>query len=135
MDESYKLLFLKTKEYYFSIRKVRCPLLNNEWVYFSRKGFEHLIRKRRFLRPIPDQIRRFYLLKYAKQVIESARTYEYKDAKNFVKVKRNKQKVKEITTVQFWTLSHSIHRHVIKVVIIQEGNGRRHFLSIMSGRK
>ncbi len=135
MDESYQLLFLKTKEYYFSIRKVRCPLLNNEWVYFSRKGFEHLIRKRRFLRPISDQIRRFYLLKYAKQVIESTKIYEYKNIKSFVKVRRNKQKVKEINIIQFWTLSHHIHGHVIKVVIIQEGNGRKHFLSIMSGRK
>ena len=66
---SYRNKFLSAKKYYKSIGTIKCPALDNELVYFRRDGFEHLIRKDRKIRPIPDQLRRFKLLYKARMVM------------------------------------------------------------------
>lgn len=112
---SYKELFIKAKAYYFQIGSVNCKALNGEHIYFTREGFEHLIRKGRRLRTIPDQIRRFKLLVYAKDIIEKTHNIEIRDEG------RNK----------FFALRETVDKKVITVVILQIGNGKKHFLSIV----
>jgi hypothetical protein len=130
-NKGYQDIFLRAKKYYFSIGRVRCPLLNNEWVYFSRSGFDHLIRKGRYPRPIQDQLRRFYLLPHATRALEKAESCEYRFLRRMTKGRKHKRKILIRTMVHFWTLSCIINRQKIKVVVLQENEGKKYFLSIM----
>ncbi len=115
-ENQYRNIFFEAKTSYKAIRVLTCPALDNEAVYFSRKGFEHLIRKGRKIRPISDQVRRFRLLKHIRIVMKHARLVNSRVATK---------------KIRFWTISHNIGDINIKVVICQEGNGKKHFLSIM----
>ena len=98
---SYRNKFIATKKYYKSIGAIQCAALNNELVYFRRDGFEHLIRKDRKIRPIPDQLRRFKLLYKAEIVMRQGKILE--------------QEIED--GVYFWTLGHSIDGTLIKIII------------------
>jgi hypothetical protein len=113
---SYRNKFLAAKEYYKSIGAIRCPALNNELVYFRRDGFEHLIRKDRKIRPIPDQLRRFKLLYKAGIIIVQGKIIE-----------------QEIDNgIYFWTLGYSIGSTLIKIIIWQKRTGSKKFLSVIN---
>lgn len=118
MNLYYRNLFENSKKYYKSIVKIRCKALNNEWVYFSRRGFEHLIRKGGKLRSIKEQTARLNLLKYINRVMNNTDKYEYRIINNN-------------SIIHFYTLLYKIDKRMIKIVIEQKGNGNKHFLSIM----
>jgi len=112
---SYREIFLEAKNYYFSLVFIVCPLLKSEEIFFTRKGFEHIIRKGRKLRPISDQIRRFRLLRYVPEVLRSATRIVHTEG----------------TRLQFWTLHYFTEGKSLRLVVCQEGNGKKQFLSIM----
>jgi len=112
---SYRNKFFAAKEYYKSIGAIQCPALNNELVYFRRDGFEHLIRKDRKIRPIPDQLRRFKLLYKAGIIMGQGKIIE-----------------QEIENgIYFWTLGYLINGTLIKIIIWQKRTGLKKFLSVM----
>ena len=118
---SYRELFLASKNYYFSIKNMKCPLFGDEIIYFSRSGFEHLIRKGPKKRSIKDQTRRFHLLRLATTVIQNSSHLKY----------RVVQKASTNSSIQFWTLSYLVNGTVLHVVIRQDGCGKKKFFSVM----
>ena len=71
---SYNAKLREIRDLYFKIGHVKCPCLNNKYVYFNQVGFRHLIRKGRIIRHIPDQLRRFALFRFATKIITSDKT-------------------------------------------------------------
>lgn len=108
------------KSLYKKIKKVACPILNNEEIHFNATGFGHLIRKLK-IRSRNEQKKRFRLIPYAKKLILEARTIgDYRE-----------NKVKKGKVVKEWALIHTFGILTIKLIIRQVGNGNKHFYSIM----
>ena len=130
-ENTYRDIFLKTKELYKKIGVIKCPALDNNPIHFNSVGFTHLIRKGKDLRPISDQIRRFKLLPSAVETVSHGKMINHRMLQKTVTVKNNKIKIEKKIIIHFWTLLLISASESIKVVIIQEGNGQKNFLSIM----
>jgi hypothetical protein len=65
----------KARQEYRAIGFISCPAFGNEPVYFTRKGFKHLIFKEGSYRPISDQIRRMNLLRKAVYMLKSSKSF------------------------------------------------------------
>ena len=70
--ENHKEFIKKAKKNFRKILYVECPVFNGEKVYFTDKGFTHLLRKGRELRPIGIQIKRIKLLKFAVPILSNS---------------------------------------------------------------
>lgn len=115
-------VFLKYKVFYNSIRYVKCPVLNNEVVYFNNKGFRHLLIKKRKWRKKKDQLRRLRLLKYAKLVVANEKV-----------IMNYRVLESESEVAYFWSLEMLIKANITIVVIIRQvGHGKKHFFSIFA---
>ena len=120
MSSYYKIL-KEAEDYYFSIGSIKCTLLDNAPIYFTRKGFRHFIRKKSKFRPISDQVRRFKLLPYIIQVLTSKNTIiKYSKGKSY----------------DFWSLEKEFdNNQIIKILISKKEEGKYSFFSIMSNKK
>ena len=107
------------RKMYKEIGNVQCPILNNEIIYFSDIGFRHLVYKGKWRRKIRDQIRRFRILRYAKDVVRLSTKYTYKNIPT------------ETRIVHFWSIRTTFDGFIIIMIIRQIDNGRKHFFSIM----
>ncbi|MCX6716513.1 MAG: hypothetical protein NTV72_01160 [Candidatus Taylorbacteria bacterium] len=110
---------------YSKNKETHCPALGNELVYFNHEGLRHLKRKGEKIRPINDQIRRFYLLSYAMNIISNSQIIS-----NY-RTNIDKKGVK----IQFWTLSKIIKNRNVKIVIRQVENRPKHFFSIFDKKE
>jgi len=121
MSNEYHREFIKSaRQKYKKIGYVECPVFGGEKIYFTKHGFNHLLRKGRILRSINEQIRRLKLLQYVVKIIEGSRVFEsYRKA----------QKLNSI--VHFWSFKKIIAGKTIFVVICQTNNKPKTFLSIM----
>lgn len=125
MDENrYRGLFLKTKAYYFSLGKIRCPVFNNEEIHFSRHGFEHLIRKGGKLRSAQEQTRRLFLVRHVVACVKYGTLKESRVVKKYI----NGEEV----SMYFWSIIHKQPKRTIVVVIIQHNNKPKQFLSVVN---
>ncbi|MEI6238540.1 MAG: hypothetical protein WCP15_03340 [bacterium] len=122
MPKSYIDIFKEAKALYFDISYLQCKALNYENIYFSRSGFEHLIRKHRKIRKTSDQIRRFKLLNNVQDVVENGVITD----KRYIQKDENR--------ITFWTISKEMKEKTVKVIIRQINNGDKYFLSIMDIR-
>lgn len=121
---SYKKQKLEARELYKKIKFVSCPAFDNQPVNFTRVGFDHLIWKGRSERNRAEQVRRFQLLKYAKDIISNPNaTILYR--------RENKE---GLSPADFWQFVEIIRGRKIKVVIRQIDGGNKHFFSIMAGK-
>lgn len=119
---------------YKKIGSVTCPVFNGELIYFNSKGFNHLIRKGRMVRPIKEQIIRFFLIRFVKRVIQKPvnRTiieFEQRFVIERINKFGNKKSLKK--PAKFWTIHQTIGNFLVKVVIIQVAGRRKEFLSVM----
>src|SRR3989344_9339134 len=64
-----KRIVEKYKETYQKIGKIICPYFLGEFIYFNRKGFNHILRKGNKGRSFSDQIKRLELLKYCEKIL------------------------------------------------------------------
>ncbi len=122
----------KAKGIYSKIGHIRCPALNNEYISFSRIGFNHLIRKGRIPRTRNEQKRRFVLLPYVEEIIKNSKAlilYRRKIVK--YKANRHGKKILIESEADFWIFIKKIKSCTVKVVVRQLGNGNKHFLSVM----
>jgi len=120
----------KAKEIYSKIGSVKCPALDSE-VFFSRIGFNHIIRKGHQLRTKAEQKRRFVLIQYAKQIIlDPKATILFRESTVREKINKYGKRVIVESHARFWTFVATIHGCKIKVVIRQLDDGKKHFLSI-----
>ena len=106
------------KKFYKKIGSVGCPYFGGEPVFFNMKGFNHLLRKGKTLRPISDQDSRLPLLIYCKRVLTG----------HYIRVEYRKSKGKK--QAQFWGFVSCIDGIEMKLVVKQLGKGSKQFLSI-----
>ncbi|MDO8575376.1 MAG: hypothetical protein Q7R78_01600 [bacterium] len=110
----------KIKAEYFSIGKIKCPVLNDNHVHFNQYGFRHFIRKGKNIRPVRDQMRRFDLFKYVKDIVCSLET-------NIMEVRVHKK-------AEYFALINKNNHH-IKVIVGQINFGKLFFVSVMDFKK
>ena len=119
----YKNLLKERRVWYKTIGKIYCPALKED-VFFTSKGFHHLIYPSGKMRPIKEQMYKLGLLPLAIPVIKSAKKiYQYE--KSFIK-----DLGKE---VEFWTLREIVGKQktLTRVILRKMGTGNIIFFSIM----
>jgi hypothetical protein len=116
--ENYQNIRNRASEDYKKLRKMRCPVLNNEYIYFNNAGFRHLIRKDK-IRSRAEQIERFQLLPYIKEIII--------DPDSMIQYRK---KILDELITHYWSLTSIQDEKLIKVIIRQIGEGKKHFYSI-----
>ncbi len=114
-------LISRWKIEYFKIGSIRSILFLNQEIFFTKKGFEHLLVKHGHNRNIINQTRRLLLLKHAIYILQDVNAdIEY----------RHNNKGKNI--MHFWGVTSIINDRKIKVVIQKtNSDDRLIFLSIM----
>lgn len=126
----------KAKEIYGKIGRIESPALNGEYVAFTSKGFDHLMRKGRIPRTRNEQKRRFVLIQYAEQIIKNPKAkilFRQNETKR--KVNRHGEIITLTSLASFWTFAEKINGCTIKVVIAQfRKDGQKEFMSIMGNR-
>ena len=104
---------------YFSIGEVTSSDLNEE-IIFNRFGWRHIFQKSFHTRSTHDRIRRFKLLRDAREIIQ----YGYIGA--------FRENTQNGIRGRFWTLCLEKKGHKkLKVVVRQINDGQKHFFSIM----
>lgn len=131
--ESYNDIRASAAQKYATFGKAQCPALGNAEVHFTSTGFNHLIySSSRKMREKSEQIRRFDLLDRAYFVISESTTFqEYDEQMHYKKVNRRGRYIEEPTMIRCWGLVAVVRGLRIKVVIKQEGNGKKEFLSVI----
>ncbi len=121
------------EELYATFKPVKCLALGDEIVHFTSEGFNHLVyNKPKKMRDIRAQILRFDMLERAKFVIETSTTYqEYDEEIRYKKVNRHGKHVEMPVVVRSWGLVAIVRNFRVKVVIKQEGNGKKEFYSVI----
>jgi len=125
----------KARKIYSKIGRIKCPALNDEYISFSRKGFDHLTHRGRIPRTRSEQKRRFVLLKYAENIVKNPKAIIlYREKKLKRKTGRTNKYGKNIlidSKAKFWTFVENIDSCKIKIVTMQINNGVKKFWSIM----
>jgi hypothetical protein len=120
-DYKKEIEFYKIK--YFSIRKVACPVFSNEFVYFTRRGFNHILRKGRRLRTVSEQLNRLRLVDLAPYILFISKNFE-----EYV-IERDKNNIS--ITIQSWSfVRYGLNNNKITLIVRQIGNGVKQFYSI-----
>ncbi len=118
-QDDFKVFIQNAKEEYRKIGHVECPAFRGEKVYFTNKGFNHLIRKGHGIRAPHQQIRRIRLLKRVKRVLETTKMFS------------EHRVVKKInSTAHFWSFEKNIKGKNTVVIICQINKEPKKFLSI-----
>lgn len=129
----YKKTKKLAKRIYQKIGKVLSTPLN-DYIHFTMKGFNHLIRKAR-IRSKREQKERFRLVPYLEKIIKSPGTIiQYRQEDRGVKIKKHSKLIEKKLTIQYWGFAKTIGPQVVKVVIRQMGKGQKHFYSVMSDK-
>ena len=118
-EESYSAIKEKAKKQYAEIGHVWCPFLN-ENIYFTKAGFKHLIWKGARQRPKTEQKRRFLLLSFVKNIIESSDVvfkYERRGG------------------ADFWASTNIYGNKKITLILRQLDGQAKHFFSIFSDKQ
>lgn len=122
----------KASDLYASFKKVYCPALGGD-VHFTSEGFNHLIYERaKKERDKRTQILRFDMLEKAKFILETSTTHqEYEENMEYRKVNRHGKFVNTNVVVRCWGLVAIVQKFRVKVVVIQVGNGKMEFQSVI----
>lgn len=111
------------KNKYFSIGKIACPFFSNEPIYFTRRGFNHLLRKGRKFRTISEQINRLRLIEFAPYILSISKDFE-----EYI-IERDKNNINVI--IQSWSfVRYGLENRKVTLIIRQIGNGFKQFYSI-----
>lgn len=119
-ETEHKQLIQNAKESYYRIGAVPCPIFGGELVYFNNHGWNHLLRKGRFVRDAAEQRKRIDLIKYAEYIIKRSLT-----ALEF------KENVLNGNKACFWVIQRYVDSIRIRIVIRKLNGGKLHFFSIM----
>jgi len=119
----YKELLKERRNWYKKIKKIYCPALKED-IFFTSKGFHHLIYPGGRMRPIKEQMYKLGLLPLVIPAIKNAKKI-YKYEKSFIK-----DLGKE---TEFWILKEIVgqQKTLIKVILRKIGTGKIIFLSVM----
>jgi hypothetical protein len=136
MDD-YKKLKDFSKKIYSDTKSVPSLFLNDK-VYFTSKGFNHIIFKnKKSERDRASQCLRFKLIPTAIKLISLSTTYQEFDCLNQdILVKSRRKKILKNKIVKYWGLIAIIDGFKIKVIIRKIGeNGFFHFWSVIPSWK
>ncbi len=112
--------FKKFRNEYQKIGHLPCPAFNSENIYFNKHGLIHLFIKGRFPRKSGDIVRRIRIFPNVKVILNNEnKITEYRTTR------------RGLSTAHFWTIKSKINNRIIKVIIRQLNNGRKHFFSVM----
>jgi hypothetical protein len=114
--DDHKKEVIAAETFYFGLRRVWCPALN-DFVYFEKLGFRHLIQKRRKFRIKSEQRRRFALLPYVPIIL--------KDENAVADVSGHRY----VGKVKYWAFKAVHGENNITVIVMQIKQGRKYFLS------
>lgn len=119
--DQYKKLLEETKNYYKSLKRIRCKHIEGEFIIFGNSGFTYLLIKGRKARSIDEQFRKLFLVRYIRQVVDSD------------KVKREVRIIesREYGQIEYLALSTEVDGRFVKIVLRKLGSGNYHFWSIM----
>ena len=117
IDDNYEDAKYKAKMLYESIGRVWCPALN-DFIVLDDAGFLHLIEKGRLPRPKSEQKRRFFILRYVKDILGTKEPFS------------NDRLFASGTPVKYWKFINIQEGNTIKIVIRQIDNRQKYFLSI-----
>jgi hypothetical protein len=122
------------RNFYKNIGRAWCPELN-DYVAFTNAGIQHLMRKNGKSRLRNEQVRRFRLLPYAKEIIEG-RDIKISHGKGET-VRFSKQHdmavIKKLPA-DFWKLTKTYGDVAITVVVRQIEGKEKHFFSIYNAK-
>ena len=120
---------------YKNAGRVWCSALN-DYVSFTNAGIQHLMRKNGKRRSLPEQKRRFRLLPYAREIIESQEvkiSHEKGETIHFSK-QHNVAMIKK-PPADFWKLTKAYGDATITIVIRQIEGKEKHFFSIYDAKQ
>lgn len=120
MDAEWKIFLEEKRVEYARIGPIECPAFDNEKIYFTNTGFNHLIRKERKLREKSIRIRRVTLLQFAPGIL--------KRSQNFITHFTNIDK--KGVRVQFWSFASRVNGIELVVIVRQIDSNPKHFFSI-----
>lgn len=125
----------KAKNIYTQIGRIKCPALGNDYVSFSRAGFNHLVRKGRIPRTRNEQKRRFVLVPYIENIVKNPKAkIFYKQGVAKYKSNRHGEKILIESKAHFWAFEEKIKDCKIKVIVRQLDNRDKHFFSVMGDK-
>lgn len=119
LDEKHEDFIKEAKEKYKNIRKIKCLAFGDEYIYFKREGFNHLLRKGDSYRDVFEQRERLLLIDLIAPLLTSQKTYfSYRKS------------VKSESTAHFWEFIGSYNDKIVAVIIRQINNNSKHFFSV-----
>ena len=128
----YEEIRKKALDKYSAYRPVPCLAFGGELIHFTSEGFNHLVYpKPKKPRDPRAQILRFDMLDRGKKILEVSSTFqEYEEYLEYKKVNRRGKYIELPTVIKMWGFVAVIQNFRVKVVVRQEGNGKRQFLSV-----
>jgi|SRR3989344_6254241 len=105
---------------YYRIKAIRCPAFNNEFIYFNKYGFHHLLYKGRVPRTNSEINERFSLLNLSIKIIKRSTLFS-----NYRESHIGKSKA------YFWAIRGSENGKMLRIIIRKKNNGKIHFFSLM----
>jgi hypothetical protein len=117
IDDNYEDAKDKAETFYKSIGKIWCPALE-DFIIFDDAGFLHLIGKSRVPRPKSEQRRRFFILRYVKDILGAKEPFS------------TDVLFAGGVPVRYWKFIDIREGNTIKIVIRQIDNRQKYFLSI-----
>ncbi len=131
---NYEVIKEDARQFYHKLGGVACPAFNNELVYFTSEGFNHLVYKdNRKERNRAEQIARFKLIDKAVKLIKVSTTFqETEETLKTFRVKKHKKYTEESKVVKYWGIIAILEGRKIKVIVRQIGDtGHKHFWSVI----
>jgi hypothetical protein len=117
-NESFTESLNAGRAFYKAIRQTWCPALN-DFIFFRKDGFQHLIGKGSAVRPKSEQKRRFSLLPYVPKILNDP------DSRFIHKIKIIRGR-----HIYYWIFTMITDGMHINVIIRQNPHGKKHFLSV-----
>ena len=133
-NPAFQIGYKQSKEEAFADYKntgqIWCPALG-DFVAFNRLGFQHLIRFKKRQRPKSEQVRRFLLLPTAKEILGDPNSKAEHHRKEIVDTgKARWGKIPKFPYADYWEFTGKRDGRIIKVIVRQFPEGRKHFLSV-----
>jgi len=106
------------RQFYKNIGQIWCPVLN-DYIVFTRRGFDHLIGKGDIVRPKSEQKRRFSLLPYVQDIL----IYPHAEFSYETKLINEKN-------IHYWKFTGAGGGMHITIIIKQTPKGKKQFLTV-----
>ena len=119
LSKKWKEFVKKAKKNYNKIQCISCPAFNNEFIYFNREGFNHLLWKGTAPRSIKEQKERISLISAAVTILKSHKNYS-----------TYRMNIKDNSNAHFWSFDGRYGNKEITIILRQINDGNKYFFSV-----